>query len=177
MKDKIMPALVLTIICTISALLLVVSYESTKESIAEQKVKKFGKSISTLFGECNYTLLDNDFDTDGIEAIAITDDEKVAIQMCVDGYSKDGINILIGINENGEISGIEFVSLGETPGLGTKVRDVEDFREQFIGAADTDYQFDAVSGATYSSKGMKKAVDTALNLYNDNKEAILDGKQ
>ena len=36
MKSKIMPAVVLTIICAVSALLIVFSYELTKENIAEQ---------------------------------------------------------------------------------------------------------------------------------------------
>ena len=108
-------------------------------------------------------------------AIAVTNDGKTAIQVCVDGYSKDGINVLIGIDENGALSGIEFVSLGETPGLGSKVRDEASFRKQFIGITEAPESFDAISGATFSSKGMKKAVDTAMNVYNENKEAILGG--
>ena len=81
----------------------------------------------------------------------------------------------MGIDENGKISGIEFVSLGETPGLGSKVRDEADFREQFYGLTAHLLSFDAISGATFLSKGMKHAVDTALNVYNENKEAILGG--
>ena len=98
-----------------------------------------------------------------------------ARQVCTDGYSKDGINILVGIDENGAVSGIEFVSLGETPGLGSKVRDIETFREQFYGRKEVTDDLDAISGATYSSNGMKKAVDTAIEVYNENKEAILGG--
>lgn len=175
MKDKIKPTLVLTIICVVAALLLVLAYEATKENIAEQQEKKFQSSVEALFGECEYTLLDDDFGSDDVAAIAVTADNRVAFQMCVDGYSKDGIEVLIGIDETGKISGIEFVSLGETPGLGTKIRDEKSFTEQFIGASDSDYQFDAITGATYSSKGMKSAIDTALEIYNENKEAILNG--
>lgn len=175
MKDKIKPTLVLTVICIIAAFLLVMAYEATKESISAQQVKKFQSSIENLFGDCDYKLLDENFGSENISAIAVTSDNKTAFQICVDGYSKDGIEVLIGINENGAVSGIEFVSLGETPGLGTKVRDEASFRKQFIGASDTDYQFDAVTGATYSSKGMKKAVDTVIDIYNENKEAILNG--
>ena len=95
--------------------------------------------------------------------------------MCADGYSKGGINILVGIDENGAVSGIEFVSLGETPGLGSKVRDEADFRKQFYGKTEPTESFDAISGATFSSNGMKHAVDTALKVYNENKEAIIGG--
>ncbi|MCC8135426.1 MAG: FMN-binding protein [Ruminococcus sp.] len=175
MKDKVKPTLVLTVICVIAALLLVLAYEATADSISAQREEKFSESIEALFGDCGYTLLDDNFGSDEIESIAVTDDNKTAFQLCVDGYSKDGIEVLIGIDESGEICGIEFVSLGETPGLGTKVRDEESFCQQFIGASEAGGESDTVTGATYSSKGMIHAIDTALAVYNENKEAILNG--
>jgi electron transport complex protein RnfG len=175
MKDKIKPTIVLTIICVVAAVLLVLAHEATKDGIAEQQQLKFSSSVEALFGQCDYSLLDDNFGESEIESIAVTSDNKVAFQMCVDGYSKGGIEVLIGIDADGKICGIEYVSLGETPGLGTKVRDVPSFREQFIGASDTSYNFDTITGATYSSKGMKNAVDTAITVYNENKEAILNG--
>jgi electron transport complex protein RnfG len=177
MKDKIKPTLVLTVICIISALLLVFAYELTKDRVAKQKEQKFSKSVEALFGKSDITILDTNFGSDEIEAIAVTSDGKTAVQVCTDGYSKDGINVLIGIDENGALSGIEFVSLGETPGLGSKVRDVASFREQFIGLTAPTEQLDAISGATFSSKGMRRAVDTAMSVYNENKEAILSGRE
>lgn len=177
MKAKIVPTLVLTIICVAAAILLTLAHEAAKDSIAEQNEAKFSRSVEKLFGECEVTLIDDDFGVSGIEAIAVTSDGKTAVQVTADGYAKGGINILVGIDENGAVSGIEFVSLGETPGLGTKVRDNEDFREQFIGADKAPVECDSVSGATFSSKGMKTAVETALDVYNENKEAILGGRK
>ncbi|MCM1133439.1 MAG: FMN-binding protein [Ruminococcus flavefaciens] len=176
MKDNIMPSIVLTIICVVASLLLVSAHELTKENISEQKQLRFNSSVESLFGKTDSTLLDDNFGEDSVQAIAVTPDNKTAIQVVADGYSKGGINVLIGIDENGAVSGIEFVSLGETPGLGSKVRDNADFREQFYGDSETDVQLDSISGATFSSKGMKTAVDTALRVYSENKEAILNGK-
>lgn len=175
MKDKVMPSLVLTIICIIAALLLTLAHEMTKDRIAEQKELKFSKSVEQLFGKTESKVVDLKCGYDEVETVAVTPDKKTVIQVCTDGYSKDGINILVGIDESGKLSGIEFVSLGETPGLGSKVRDEADFRQQFIGAETAPVEMDAISGATYSSKGMKHAVETALNVYNENKEAILGG--
>ena len=175
MKDKVMPARVLTVICVIAAVLLTFAHEMTKDRIAEQKDLKFRKSVELLFGKTESRVVDLKCGIDEVETIAVTPDKKTAIQICTDGYSKDGINILVGIDENGKLSGIEFVSLGETPGLGSKVRDEEDFRKQFIGYEQSPVDVDAISGATYSSKGMKHAVETALDVYNANKEAILGG--
>lgn len=176
MKENIMPSLVLTIICIVASLLLVFAHELTKDNIAEQKQIRFNSSVQSLFGETESTLIDDNFGEDSIQAIAVTPDGKTAVQVVADGYSKGGINVLIGIDENGALSGIEFVSLGETPGLGSKVRDNAGFCEQFYGATETDVPLDSISGATFSSKGMKKAVDTALKIYTENKEAILNGR-
>ena len=175
MKDKIKPTLVLTVICVIASLLLTYTHELTKTRIADQKEQKFSESVEALFGKTDSRLINDNFGYDEVEAVAVTSDGKTAIQVCTDGYSKDGINILVGIDENGAVSGIEFVSLGETPGLGSKVRDIETFREQFYGRKEVTDDLDAISGATYSSNGMKKAVDTAIEVYNENKEAILGG--
>lgn len=175
MKSKIMPSLVLTIICSIAAILLVFSYELTKESIAEQKQIRFSKSVESLFGNPDCTLVNDNFREESVQAIAVTPDGKTAVQIAADGYSKGGINVLIGIDESGSVCGIEFVSLGETPGLGTKIRDNEDFRKQFYNNYSPDTDIDTISGATFSSNGLKSAVDTALKVYSENKEAILNG--
>ncbi len=175
MKVKIIPTLVLTVICIIASLLLVFAYELTKDRIEEQKAQKFNSCVESLFGKTESRIVSLKCKLDNIETIAVTPDKKTVIQVCSDGYAKDGINILVGIDENGAVSGIEFVSLGETPGLGSKVRDEVNFREQFYGLKHPQKDFDAISGATFSSNGMKRAVDTALNAYIENKEAILGG--
>lgn len=175
MKDKIKPTLVLTVICVIAALLLTAAYELTKDRIAEQRAEKFNKSVESLFGKCESHKIEDNFGHDEIQAIAVTSDGKTAIQVITDGYSKGGINILVGIDEKGALSGISFISLGETPGLGSKVRDEGSFAEQFIGITEAPKDYSAISGATFSSKGMKNAIDTAMNVYNENKEAILGG--
>ena len=175
MKENVKPPVVLTIICVIAAILLVFAHELTKENIAEQKALSFSSSVELLFGKTDITLLDDNFGNNAVQAIAVTPDGKTAVQVVADGYSKGGINILVGIDKDGAVSGIEFVSLDETPGLGSKVRDDAAFREQFYGASQPDVQLDAVTGATFSSKGMKSAVDAALKVYTENKEAILNG--
>lgn len=177
MKERVVPTLVLTMICVVASLLLVLAHEVTADSISEQKEKKFSSSVESLFGKTDIKLLDTNFGEDSIEAIAVTPDGKTAVQVIADGYSKQGINILVGIDETGKISKIEFISLGETPGLGSKVRDNEDYRENFYGKTASPVEVDAISGATFSSKGMKKAVETALDVYNNNKEAILSGRK
>ena len=99
MKDKVMPALVLTVICVIAAVLLTFAHEMTKDRIAEQKDLKFSKSVELLFGKTESRVVDLKCGIDEVETIAVTPDKKTAIQICTDGYSKDGINILVGIQQ------------------------------------------------------------------------------
>ena len=102
----------------------------------------------------------------------VTTDKKTVIQVCTDGYSKDGINVLVGIDENGRLSGIEFVSLGETPGLGSKTT-LPDHTNKFQGVSGAITMDKAgegtyiapVTGASYSSKAVFNAVAAALAQY------------
>ena len=167
------PPLVLALVCIAVSGLLAFANQLTAPRIAQAQEEKLSKSLVEVFGEADYKTVDKSFEN--VNQVITDQNNRAVFDITVDGYSKDGINILVGIDENGKLSGIEFVSLGETPGLGSKVRDEEDFRKQFIGYEQSPVDVDAISGATYSSKGMKHAVETALDVYNANKEAILGG--
>ena len=104
---------------------------------------------------------------DGVTSV-ITNGSGTAFEITADGYSKGGLHLLIGFDESGSICGISVISIGETPGLGTKVQN-KDFLDKFKGISSEDYQVDNITGATYSSKGMKAAVNTALEAYSQMK--------
>lgn len=173
--DKIKPTLVLTLICIIVSCLLVFANAITKDKIVQAEQEALNKSLVSVLGEGTnpkesaYTSEDST-----INGIYTDDKNQVAFEMTVDGYSKGGLYLLVGINENGEVLGVSIITISETKGLGTKVQD-DSFISQFIGATDTNYPFEKITGATFSSKGMKSAVDTALTIYNEHKEEILNG--
>ncbi len=180
MKEKIMPPLMLAVISVVVCGLLVVANALTKDKIAQAQIEKTSQTLSETFGEADYTQLDISFneiinkekatneDYADINAV-YTGGGKTIFDITADGYAKAGINILVGF-ENDSVCGIGFLSLSETPGLGTKVQENKSFTEQFLRASDKSYDFEVIAGATYSSKGMKKAVDTAINAYNFCKE-------
>lgn len=39
-----------------------------------------------------------------------------------DGYNKGGLQVVIGVDKDGAVTGVSFVTVSETPGLGTKVQ-------------------------------------------------------
>lgn len=173
MKEKIMPPLVLTLISTIVCALLVAANAVTKDKVVQAQEEKFNKSLSETFGEADYNSVD--MEIEGIDSVTRDDKGRIIFEVTADGYAKGGLHLLIGFDEQGTVEGISFLSIGETPGLGTKVQEDKSFLEQFFGASSTDYDFSVITGATYSSKGMKSAVDLAVKSYNEHKEEILNG--
>ena len=69
------------------------------------------------------------------------------------------------------IAGAYFDHESETPGLGGKIKDDPSFRDSFKGkviGGDNTVEFDAISGATMTSRGLKTAIDTWMKAYREN---------
>ncbi len=170
MKEKIMPPLVLAIIAIVVCGLLVSANYLTKDKIAAAQIEKTSKSLSETFGESEYKEIYPNVILEGINAVYEGDNGKTIYEITVSGYAKDGLHVLIGFDENDSICGIGFLDIAETPGLGSKVKDDESFIEQFMGVSDKDFEFTPITGATYSSNGMKSAVELALKAHNGEDE-------
>lgn len=100
------------------------------------------------------------------------------------GYAGD-IQMMIGMTPEGEILDIQILSMNETPGLGTRVAEPK-FKDQFKGKSletgakfvlkkddSANYDLDAVSGATISSRAFTYAVHRVTVFYETNKADIL----
>lgn len=176
MLKKIAPPAVLTIICTVASALLIMVYNLTYVDTTGIITDELKAGLTELYGEKEYTMLKNEDGTvmtfEGVNSVIVSSDNDVAFEVIANGYAKGGIHVLVGVSDNG-VEGISFINLGETPGLGTKIRDDKNFVKQFIGINSSDYEFSALTGATFSSKGLKSAADTALKTYQEHKEDIL----
>lgn len=187
LKEKIMPALVLMIICVVISGLVIVVYNLTyvdNTGIMTDELKNgceeiFGKGS----GEYEILLEENDgeknvinFGEEKIVAVIVDKENKnVAFEISADGYKKGGLHLLVGINSDGVVEGLSFIEITDTKGLGTKVED-DSFKGKFSGISSTSEieKIDSITGATFSSKGVKSAVKTALETYEKNKEGIFD---
>lgn len=88
------------------------------------------------------------------------------------------IEMIVGIDSNGNITGINLVSDQETPGLGSKAKEPE-FKGQFEGKSSSkdievikngspaENEVIAISGATITSKAVTKGVNAAVKIYNE----------
>lgn len=173
LKEKIMPPLVLTIICIITSALLAAVYNLTYVDTTGVITEKLASGLTGLYGTSDgfVMLLDENGDVktyEGVTSVISDGNGKDAFEVYSDGYSKDGLHLLIGFDESGAVCGVTVLSIGETPGLGTKVQD-KSFLDKFKGISSEDFTVDNITGATKSSNGMKNAVKTAVKAYEEMK--------
>lgn len=177
-KTRIMPSLVLCLICAVVCVLLVGAYELTYVDNTGVMTDELADGCQSIFGDREYSIVKSDdgspLQLSGVTSVITDADKSVCVlEVTEDGYNKDGIHILVGIDGNGAVAGVSYISCGETPGLGTKTDDA-DYLAGYKGAASEDEvnAVDNVTGASYSSRGIKSAVSSALKAYSENKEAI-----
>ncbi len=177
--DNFKPTVVLTCVTTIVAVLLVVTHQFTYVDTSNVITDKLNSALTEVMGEGEYSIVSDWKEygaekPDNVEKLIKKSDGSLAFEIVTDGYSKKGIDLVVAMNSNGTVKGVSVVSLGETPGLGTKVRN-DSFLSQFKGKSDIveivknapakDREVHGVTGATYSSKGVAKAVNIAIETY------------
>lgn len=91
-----------------------------------------------------------------------------AIKVVASG-SQGNIEMMVGVDSEGVVSGVSIVKNSETSGIGSKVMtNVNGVLDQFIGKSAADgtlavgTNVDAISGATVSTKGVTTGVNAAL---------------
>ena len=157
---------VLTLICSVVALMLAAVNAVTKNKIAENTNNEKLQAVSRIFGE-----------VDGVVPVEGTDPEVIlvdksgaAVGYCVSvapqGYGGE-IEMLVGISPDGTVKGVEIISMSETPGVGSRVKSDEHFLPQFAGKRgpfEPGNGADAISGASISSKAVMEGVTAATSL-------------
>ena len=157
---------VLTLICSVIALLLAVVNMLTKDTIAANIEKEKIEAISRIFGDVDDV---EAFDADLHEVYLVKYKDGVlgyTVTVKPQGYGGE-IEMLVGIEPGGSVVGIEIISMSETPGVGSRVKSDPDFLPQFKGMTGTlsvGENVDAISGASISSKAVVSGVNEALSV-------------
>lgn len=101
--------------------------------------------------------------------------EGYVFQVVTKGYGGD-INVTVGVNKDGQITGVNVGNNSETPGLGKKAEDPQ-FKSQMEGivpngplvivksAKSKPEEIEAISGATITSTAVVKAVQAAMEAF------------
>jgi len=190
MKELFKLTVVLTIICSLAATALALVYTITKEPIAYQQRLKKLKAIKAV--QPDY---DNEPDQDFVDLktdgsaevptrfyITKKGETPTGVVFMVSAVGYGGIiDLMVGLNPDGSITGVQVLRHTETPGLGAKITE-EKFLKQFIAknVQDTNWalkkeggDIDQISGATISPQAVVKALSGGLTLFSDNKDKIL----
>jgi len=174
--------LTLAIYAAVSCAVLAVVNNFTAPKITENQIRKAQEAMAIVFPEADDFTSVSDFDAGSNSQITLSDvylakkDGKViggAIQVAGPTYDKG--KIIIGVKTNGEVSGMRFLELTDSPGFGSKAKDPsfklkngQTFYEQFSGknAKDgftTNQTFDAISGATITSNGVASLMNAGTS--------------
>lgn len=175
--------LAVLVTCAISATALTFAYGATAERIEEQErlareaalreVLTNGEAFDEVSEETLACLDEADSDT-AIAGAYIAESASgdiigLGVLAAPRGYGGP-IQMVIGVDRDGKVTGVSIITHKETPGLGSKVITEEWFGEQFIGwdssqVDESDQGFDAISGATKSSNGVRRGVRAAERAY------------
>lgn len=168
-------ALILFLITGIAALILAVVNKFTAPIIAENSAKKQAAAMQNVLKDVEFSeenLAENVDDPEISEVYKAQKDGAAAgyvVMVNPNGYN-GAISMVVGIDAEGNVSGVDIISQSETAGLGANcVKD--EFKDQFIGKSGEisvvkndpkDDEIDAITSATITSKAVTGGVNKAL---------------
>lgn len=179
LKEYVMPTFVLVIICFVVTFSIVSTYKVTSpiiQATAEESAEAAREQVSS--GSDGFVLLESreqeseDSNEDNqddillgnniIDIYQVNDGGGYVITSIDKGYG-GAIKVITSFSNEGAIDNVMLLEHNETPGLGTKVADIE-FTDRFkmLDSVESVESIDAISGVTISSDAVKRAVASAL---------------
>lgn len=169
MKDYIKLAGTLCLITLICALCLSGVNALTKDAIEKAALETQNNALRSILTDASEF---NEIQ----EGIFEGKNGNITVGYCVNttasGFGGD-ISMMVGVNPDGTLAGIEILSHGETAGLGAKC-EKDDFKSQFAGktaplsviksGTASSNQIQAITGATITSTAVSKGVNNAVEL-------------
>ena len=179
MKKIVIPTVSLTIICIVTAVLLAFTNQATAPKIEELAVKNAKEAQSAVL-EAAVDFEDKDINfNDKTYTYQIGTDKNgkevgYVFTTTANGYG-GVIKVMTGVDLNGIVTRVQILELSETAGLGMNAQN-DGFKQQFKGhmsgiavtkSEPKDNEIKAITGATITSKAVTKAVNEALDLFNE----------
>ncbi|SDY86108.1 RnfABCDGE type electron transport complex subunit G [Tindallia californiensis] len=173
MRDIAKMGIILLLITSVSGMVLGLTNSFTEGIIMERSIERVIASIETLIeGADDFEMIESE-EVESAERVkevyaGYKDGSVVgfSIKSYAQGYGGE-VEVMVGITNEGAITGVQVMSQSETPGLGDVITD-ESFLENYQGnKTDEDVAVDTIGGATASSQAVNNAVEAAANLYED----------
>jgi electron transport complex protein RnfG len=150
MTGYLIPSVALVIICLIVTAALAFTYGVTAPTIQKNLEAMEKKAAQEVLGDV----------------------AGVALKTQVKSYGGK-LEMMVGISEDGAVTGVKVLTHQDTPGLGTQPMETE-YLKQYIGLTEVtathikeDGNVDAITGATISSNAIYNGVKQALSDYKE----------
>lgn len=157
---------VLFTITAVVALLLGLVNFITVDKIEAINANKTATAMKEVLPADTYTELEYTGGDSLVAAVYKADDEGYVVKVLPSGFG-GAIDMVVGVDNDGVVTGISIIKMAETSGLGTNASKPS-FKDQYIGGAG-DFavnkdggEIDALTGATITSRAVTKGVNSAV---------------
>ncbi|MGL4797850.1 MAG: RnfABCDGE type electron transport complex subunit G [Cellulosilyticaceae bacterium] len=184
MKEILKLGGVLLLITAICAGLLGFVNNLTQPLIAEGKVKATNEAIQKLLPEAKEVIKLEKTQDEKMLEVYVAKTEGVYVgsvaKVAPNGYGGT-IEMLVGIDAEGKVAGVQILSHAETPGLGANMTK-ESFSTQFKGkdegigvtkGAASGNDISAITGATITSQAVTDGVNQVINYVTTHQESLM----
>ena len=140
----------------------------TSDRIAAFAAEKTAQAMRTVLPAETYARVENASaeKIDLVKEVYAADDRGWVIMVTPSGFGGE-IEMAVGVDTSGAVTGVSIVKMSETSGLGANARR-ESFRSQYAGKSGSvalrkqGGEIDALTGATVTSTAVTKGVNAAL---------------
>ncbi len=167
-KEPGMAQLVITLfaISAICAVLLGLVNSITMGPIADAKEAKTKAAMEAVLVADSYQQVEYSGQNALVSAVYQAGDVGYVVQVVPSGFG-GAIDMMVGVDASGTVTGVSIISMAETSGLGANASK-ENFRQQFVGAAGSvavtkdGGTIESLTGATITSRAVSDGVNAAL---------------
>ena len=172
-KETFSPVIVLVVICLVTTLALAGTYSVANPMIIKNQKAAADEARKLVLPEGDsFTQYDGDLAAGVVDCYMADNGAGMTVTAGAGGYGGT-VEVMIGLDAEGAITGVTVTSHSETPGLGTKAMTTE-YLAQYKGVSEVagddirnDGDIDAISGATLTSDAVYVAVGAALDQFKE----------
>lgn len=164
-KEHIKPIVVLVAICIVVSGMLAGANMLTAPIIAAADLERAEATRKQMLPEAT-SFVSLDTTVSGVKSV-YADEGGTGFVIESTGNGNNGpVSVTVGIDSLGRVIAVVIGAHSEDAGIGTKAFDSK-YLDSFAGLSGDVSHVDSVSGATYSSKAVKQAINLALEAYNE----------
>lgn len=158
--------LTLCAICAVCALVLGLAYQLTGPAIAANQKAKTDAAMAAVLPADSYTPVEYTGDDTTIQSINKAGDAGYVVEVAAPGSFSGTLTIMVGVDNEGVVTGVEITKTAETSGLGANAGK-DSFKSQFAGLTTAAVTKDggtinAITGATITSRSVANGVNSAV---------------